>query len=121
MARLNDLNLKLEEKKSEVVSFERKMDTKIMTLNNDIATLTVECDKVESEKATLQNDEEETSAKKVGLESELTQVIFSIEMIEQLCSTKTEHHTTTLPYSGLSISNKNFTDGYAACEENSLK
>ena len=57
VTRLNDLNLKLEEKKSEVVSFERKMDTKIMTLNNDIANLTVECEVVESEKAALQNDD----------------------------------------------------------------
>ena len=86
MTRLNDLNLKLEEKKSEVVSFERKMDTKIMTLNNDIANLTVECEKVESEKAALQNDGEETDAKKNERDLELAQVIFSIEMIEKLCS-----------------------------------
>ena len=104
MTRLNDLNLKLEEKKSEVVSFERKMDTKIMTLNNDIANLTVECEKVESEKAALQNDGEETDAKKNERDLELAQVIFSIEMIEQLCSNQTANHTTALPYSKLSVS-----------------
>ena len=82
MKRLNDLNSKLEEKKSEVVSFERKMDTKIMTLNNDIANLTVENEMVENEKATLQNDEEFTSAKQRDQNRELSQVIFSIEMIE---------------------------------------
>ena len=58
------------------------METKIMSLNNDIANLTVECDEVEAAKSALQNDEEETSAKKWEQVSELSQVIFAIEMIE---------------------------------------
>ena len=97
------------------------MDTKIMTLNNDIANLTVENEMVENEKATLQNDEEYTSAKQSDQKLELSQVIFSIEMIEQICSKKTEHHTIDLPYQKQSETNdKNF-NHEADCEEISLK
>lgn len=43
-------------------------------------------------------DDEETFAKKWEQISELSQVIFAIEMIESLCSKKTEWHETHLPY-----------------------
>ena len=79
---VDQINNMLEQKKNEVVSFERNMETKIMSLNNDIANLTVECDEVEAAKSALQSDEEETSAKKWEQVSELSQVIFAIEMIE---------------------------------------
>lgn len=37
----------------EVANYERSMETKIMSLNNDIANLTVECDSVDGEKSLL--------------------------------------------------------------------
>jgi len=96
------------------------METKIMSLNNDIANLTVECDLVDAQKSTLQSDEEETSAKKWDQISELSQVIFAIEMIENLCSKKTQHHTTNLPYQNASTSQKSF-DSFSQCESTAVK
>ena len=91
-----------ESKRKEVLAFERSMDNKIMSLNNEIAKLTKQCDAVEAEKSSLQTNEEETSAKKWEQIAELSQVIFAIEMIENLCSKKTEYHTTILPYQNAS-------------------
>ena len=54
----------LEEKKAEVTSFERGMESKVMSIGNEIASLTIECDKVDALKSALVNDDEETSAKK---------------------------------------------------------
>ena len=88
----------LEEKKAEVTNFERTMEANVMSLGNEIAQLTIECDEVDAKKSALQMDEEETSAKKWEQISELSQVIFAIEMIESLCSKKTEWHETHLPY-----------------------
>ena len=65
---LNDkkqlLDKMLEEKKAEVTSFERGMESKVMSIGNEIASLTIECDKVDALKSALVNDDEETSAKK---------------------------------------------------------
>ena len=55
-----------------VSTFERDMEAKVMSLGNEIASLTIECDRVDSEKSALQNDEEETSAKNRGQVSELS-------------------------------------------------
>lgn len=82
--------------------YERDMDTKIMNLNNDVTTLTTKCELVEAQKNMLQNNEEVTNAKKWDQISELSQVIFAIEMIENLCSKKTATHTTGLPYAASS-------------------
>ena len=43
-----EMSRRLEEKKSEVQNYERTMENKIMSLNNDIANLTVVCDNVEA-------------------------------------------------------------------------
>jgi chromosome segregation ATPase len=87
-----------EAKRREVHNYEKTMSTKLMSLNNEIAELTTKCDEVEAEKSALQNNEEETSAKKWDQIGELSQVIFAIEMIENLCSVKSKYHTTGLPY-----------------------
>ena len=63
-----------------------------MSLGNQIASLTIECDQIDAMKNALQNDEEETSAKKTKQTSELAQVLFAIGMIENLCSKTTESH-----------------------------
>jgi len=81
-----------EAKRIQVNNYERKMENKIMSLNNDITKLTKDYEGVEQEKSMLQLNEEETSAKKWDSISELSQVIFAIEMIEQLCSKKTDYH-----------------------------
>ena len=83
---------KLKEKNKEKVAYERSMDNKIMQLNNDISLLTVECEEIEAHKSALLASEEETSAKKWEQISELSQVIFAIEMIENLCSEKRSNH-----------------------------
>lgn len=44
ISRLNELSHTFEEKSREKVNYERNMDTKIMSLNNDIANLTLELD-----------------------------------------------------------------------------
>ena len=110
-----ELDRRLEEKKAEVSNFERVMDAKVMTLGNEIATLTVDCDRVDAEKSALQNDEEETSAKKWEQIAELSQVIFAIEMIENLCSKKTETHVTHLPYSKYDVKQESF-ERFPQCE-----
>ena len=106
----------LEEKKAEVTNFERNMEAKVMSIGNEIANLTLECDRVDAQKSALQNDDEETSAKKWEQISELSQVIFAIEMIENLCSKKTEWHETHLPYQKYSKKQESF-DTLAMCED----
>lgn len=106
----------LEEKKAEVTSFERGMESKVMSIGNEIASLTIECDKVDALKSALVNDDEETSAKKQDQISELSQVIFAIDNIESLCSRKTEWHETHLPYAKGSKHQENF-DTLAQCED----
>lgn len=96
--KVSTINTQLEEKKSEVANYERSMETKIMSLNNSIASLTLDCDKVDAEASQLQSNEEESSAKKWEQISELSQVIFAIEMIEQLCSKRKDQYATNLPY-----------------------
>ena len=113
------LDRELEDKKAEVSNFERVMDAKVMTLGNQIATLTVDCDRVDAEKTALQNDEEETSAKKWEQISELSQVIFSIEMIENLCSKRTKTHETYLPYQKYSQPQESF-ENFPQCESTAL-
>ena len=44
IARLNELSSTFEEKNREKINYERNMETKIMSLNNDIANLTIEND-----------------------------------------------------------------------------
>lgn len=83
---------KLDEKRAEVQTYEKLMDQRIMQINNEISILTKKSDEVEAEKSSLQNDEEETSARKWEKISELSQVIFAIDMIEGLCSKKTAYH-----------------------------
>ena len=53
-----------ESKRAEVNNYERKMENKIMSLNNDISKLTKDYDAVELEKSVLQSNEEETNSKK---------------------------------------------------------
>ena len=38
----------LEEKKAEVTNFERNMEAKVMSIGNEIANLTLECDRVDA-------------------------------------------------------------------------
>lgn len=102
--RVAQITKNLEDKKAEVSAYERTMETKIMSLNNDKEKLIHEYDLIEAQKSMLQNNEEETSAKKWDQISELSQVIFAIEMIENLCSKKTNTHTTGLPYAASSQS-----------------
>ena len=49
---LNDkkqqLDFMLEEKKAEVTNFERNMEAKVMSIGNEIANLTLECDRVDA-------------------------------------------------------------------------
>ena len=61
-----ELDQILEEKKTEVSNFERGMESKVMALGNDIASLTVKCDQIDAEKRNLQSDQEETNAKELG-------------------------------------------------------
>ena len=70
-----------------------------MSLNNDIANLTIENDQLEAEKSALLNEEEETRQKLTGQVSELSQVLFAIDNVERLCSEKTATHQTNLKYS----------------------
>ena len=44
LTRLNELSHIFEEKSREKINYERNMETKIMSLNNDIANLTIEND-----------------------------------------------------------------------------
>ena len=44
LTRLNELSHIFEEKNREKINYERNMETKIMSLNNDIANLTIEND-----------------------------------------------------------------------------
>ena len=99
IARLNELSQTFEEKNREKINYERNMETKIMSLNNDIANLTIENDQLEAEKSALLNEEEETNQKLLGQVSELSQVLFSIDNVERLCSEKTNSHQTNLKYS----------------------
>ena len=107
-------------------TFERDMEAKVMSLGNEIASLTIECDRVDSEKSALQNDEEETSAKNRGQVSELSQVIFAIEMIENLCSTKRTTangvvtHETHLQYAREKLSNEGKFNEFGDCEKTSI-
>ena len=82
---LEDINEELESKKQEVSKYENSMETKIMTLNNEIATLTTRYEQVENEKQSLKNDEEETSAKKWEQVSELSRAYFAIDMLANKC------------------------------------
>ena len=66
IARLNELSSTFEEKNREKINYERNMETKIMSLNNDIANLTIENDQLEAEKSSLLNEEEESSQKYLG-------------------------------------------------------
>lgn len=109
-----------ESKRKEVHNYEKTMNTKIMSLNNEITELTTKCDVVEAEKSALQNNEEETSAKKWEQISELSQVIFAIEMIENLCSKKTDTHHPGLTYSLNSHAQKSF-DSFGQCEQTAMK
>lgn len=86
------LEKQLEEKKAEVTKYEKTMESEVMTIGNDIASLTLKYDKIESLKSELQNDEEESSAKRLAKKSELSQVFFAIDTIESLCSRNTEFH-----------------------------
>ena len=113
------LDRQLEEKKTEVSNFERGMEAKVMSLGNQIANLTIECDQVDAMKNALQNDSAETSAKKIQQESELAQVIFAIEMIENLCSKKTETHDSGLPYPKISVKQASF-DTITQCEDTAI-
>ena len=117
--KVSTINEQLEEKKMEVANYERSMETKIMSLNNDIANLTKECEKVEAEKSSLQSSEEEASAKKWDAISELSQVIFAIEMIEVLCAKRPGLYQTQLPYAKASRQHETF-DSFAKCEELSI-
>ena len=83
--KLKQISQRLDDKKNEVSSYEREMDNKIMSLNNKIAKLTTECDDVEAQKSQLQSSEEDGQAKKLAQQSELSQVIFAIDMIESSC------------------------------------
>ena len=53
-----------ESKRKEVHAYERAMSAKVVRLGNEITELTTRCDSVEAEKSALQNNEEETTAKK---------------------------------------------------------
>ena len=47
------LDQMLEEKKAEVSNFERGMEAKVMSIGNEIASLTIECDRVDAQKSAL--------------------------------------------------------------------
>lgn len=79
-----------------------------MAIGNEIANLTIECDRVDAQKIALQNVQEETDTKQQAQRSELSQVIFAIDNIESLCSKKTEYHETHLPYSKTSVKHESF-------------
>ena len=117
MARISN---KLKEKNKEKVAYERSMDNKIMQLNNDISLLTVECEEIEAHKSALLASEEETSAKKWEQISELSQVIFAIEMIENLCSEKRSNHQTSLHYTAGTLRQNSF-DSFSRCEATAMK
>ena len=90
-----------------------------MSLGNEIASLTIECDQVDTLKSALQNNEEETSAKKWKQISELSQVIFFFFFIENLCSKKTETHVTGLPYQKTSEMQGSF-ETFSECEDTAM-
>lgn len=74
------------------------MGASILTLNNDIAKLTTENEKVETAKQKLQTQEEETSFKARGKISELSRLFMAIDNLDRLCSNKEEGNTSQLNY-----------------------
>lgn len=65
--------------------YEKKMKTDIMGLNNDIATLQAELEKLEDQKNKLKNDAEESSKKKLSKISELARILMAIDNLEKRC------------------------------------
>merc|ERR1712083_806248 len=68
----------------------KDMETANLTLNNDIAKLTTENEKVETEKQKLAAQEEETSVKAQNKISELSRLFMAIDNLDNLCQPNKE-------------------------------
>lgn len=93
MNKLRELEDKLNTKREEVNKYKTDMVASLLTLNNDIAKLTTENEKVETAKQKLQSQEEETSFKARGKISELSRLFMAIDNLDRLCSNKEEGNT----------------------------
>ena len=67
-----------------------------MTLNNDIAKLTTENEKVETEKQKLASQEEETSVKAQNKISELSRLFMAIDNLDNLCQPNKEQNNSSV-------------------------
>jgi len=69
------------------------MNTGIMNLNNKIAQLQQEFEKVEDQKNSLKSEAEETTNKKLQKVTELSRVLMAIHNLEQRCLHRKEKST----------------------------
>ena len=84
--KLRELEDKLNNKREEVNKYNTEMGASILTLNNDIAKLTTENEKVENARQKLATQEEETSFKARGKISGLSRLFMAIDNLDRLCS-----------------------------------
>ena len=88
----NNLKADLEERermladmKSNVVKYEKDMNTEIMKLNNNIAKLNTEFEKIDIKKQKIKTDEEENSSKQLFKITQLSRILMAINNLEQFC------------------------------------
>jgi chromosome segregation ATPase len=89
-AKLTNLNTQIDEKKGEMATYQNKMETEIMTLNNSISTLNKDAESIALEKTKLKGEEEELIAKQSAKVSELSRVFMAVDNLENVCYKRAE-------------------------------
>ena len=84
-AKMQSLEKELDDLKNAVTKYEKDMKTEIMQLNNEIATLQQNFEKIEDQKNKLKSEAEETSSKKLSKVSDLARILMAIDNLENRC------------------------------------
>jgi len=78
----------LGDKRFELATYEKKMESDIMTLNNVIGGLKIKSEKIDDKKSKLKNAEQETSNKQLGKITQLSRILMAIDNLEEFCANR---------------------------------
>jgi hypothetical protein len=84
-AELDEKEQELKTMKHEFIKHQLKMNTQTMQLNNEIANLKSESEKIDDEKNRLKSEEQENSQKQFFKITELSKILMAIDHLESFC------------------------------------
>lgn len=95
--KMQNLEKELDDLKNTVTKYEKDMKTEIMQLNNEIAQLQQNFEKIEDQKNKLKSEAEESSSKKLSKVSDLARILMAIDNLEYRCLNRKEKSNLKYP------------------------